>query len=152
MSLDLPVLESVRVASPCSASWEAMRGDERARFCGECGKHVYNLSGMTRGEAEALIREREGDLCVRLHRRRDGMVLTRDCPVGRFRMRRMLMFQVSLITSLFLAIPGVAGALERWRWREWSLWDREPYASLAIKLGIRKEEPPTWITGDMVIP
>src|SRR3954452_5823731 len=41
----LPLLESIRIASPCKANWDDMVGDERARFCGQCAKNVYNLSG-----------------------------------------------------------------------------------------------------------
>ena len=37
-----------------------MVGDERVRACGSCDKHVYNLSAMTRDEAQALIIERNG--------------------------------------------------------------------------------------------
>ena len=37
---------------------------------------------MTRSDAEALIKETAGDLCARLYRRADGMVLTEDCPIG----------------------------------------------------------------------
>ncbi len=36
------LLENVRIASPCSASWDDMVGDERVRFCGQCTKNVYN--------------------------------------------------------------------------------------------------------------
>jgi hypothetical protein len=88
----LPLLSDVRVASPCSADWNAMQGDERVRFCGACEKNVYNLSSMTAEEAERLIAEKEGDLCVRYHQRADGTVLTEDCPVGkrRRRVRRVL--------------------------------------------------------------
>jgi hypothetical protein len=79
----LPVLEDIRIASPCSASWDDMKGDDRVRFCGSCEKNVYNLSAMPRGDAEALLREREGEVCVRLFRRADGTVITgEDCPVG----------------------------------------------------------------------
>ncbi len=55
----------LRVASPCPADWNAMQGDDRVRFCGQCVKNVYNLSAMTHAEAEDLIREKEGKLCVR---------------------------------------------------------------------------------------
>jgi hypothetical protein len=78
----LPLLESVRVASPCSASWDDMVGDERVRFCGSCQKNVYNLSAMARDDAERLIAANESSICVRLYRRADGTVLTTDCPVG----------------------------------------------------------------------
>jgi hypothetical protein len=78
----LPTLESIRIASPCSARWEEMIGDERVRFCTHCAKNVYNLSAMPRAEAEALLVEKEGQLCARLYQRKDGTVLTADCPVG----------------------------------------------------------------------
>jgi hypothetical protein len=78
----LPLLEDVRIASPCSASWEEMVGDARVRLCGKCAKNVYNLSEMTRDEAEALLGTNDGNLCVRLYQRKDGTVLTTDCPTG----------------------------------------------------------------------
>lgn len=99
-------LERINVASPCSASWDEMKGDERARFCRQCQLHVYNLSGMTRSEAERLIEQREGRLCVRLYRRPDGTVITRDCPVGRRTLRR----QVALLVGGTAAALSIAGA------------------------------------------
>ena len=75
-------LEGVRVAAPCPADWEKMVGDERMRYCGQCSLHVYNLSGMTKREAEGLVANAEGRLCVRYYRRADGSILTRNCPVG----------------------------------------------------------------------
>jgi hypothetical protein len=81
----LPVLEDLRVASPCDARWDDMTGDERARFCGKCGKNVYDLSAMTRAEAEALLARSGEAPCVRFFRRADGTVMTSDCPVGRRR-------------------------------------------------------------------
>lgn len=82
MKADLEILDSIRIAAPCPAEWGQMTGDERARFCGQCQKHVYNLSAMTAADAVALIREKEGQLCGRLFRRADGTVITSDCPVG----------------------------------------------------------------------
>jgi hypothetical protein len=84
----LPMLDDLRIAAPCSADWEVMVGDERVRFCAQCQKNVYNLSAMPRHEAEALLLEKEGKLCVRLYKRADGTVLTSDCPVGVRRRRR----------------------------------------------------------------
>jgi hypothetical protein len=77
-----PSLDGVRIASPCKANWNDMAGDERVRFCGKCEKNVYNLSAMSRSEAEELLREKEGKLCARIFRRADGTVMTTDCPVG----------------------------------------------------------------------
>ncbi len=81
-------LEHVKVAAPCPADWERMVGDERSRYCDRCNLHVYNLSGMTRREAEALVTSNEGRLCVRFYRRPDGTILTRNCPVGLTALRR----------------------------------------------------------------
>jgi hypothetical protein len=77
----LPLLDGVRVASPCTESWSEMSGDDRKRFCGKCEKNVYDLSAMTRDEAEAFLATHEG-ACIRFYRRFDGTVLTSDCPVG----------------------------------------------------------------------
>lgn len=75
-------LDHVRIAAPCKADWEQMIGSERVRFCGQCNLNVYNLSGMTKGQAESLIAGTEVRLCVRFYRRTDGSILTRNCPVG----------------------------------------------------------------------
>ena len=78
----LEVLSRVKIASPCTADWAQMSGDDRVRFCTHCQKHVYNLSAMSAESATALIREKEGKLCARLYRRHDGTVLSTDCPIG----------------------------------------------------------------------
>lgn len=83
----LPLLDRLEIASPCSARWEDMSGDRRVRFCEACARSVYDLSQMTRREAEELLRAPSGAPCVRLFRRSDGTVLTADCPVGRRRLR-----------------------------------------------------------------
>ena len=107
----LPVLDDIRVAAPCSAAWSEMTGDDRTRHCGACQKNVYNLSGMTRDEAEALLIERNGDLCVRYYQRADGTILLADCAVGvrkRSRRRRTTAAAAALITGGVLAAMHVA--------------------------------------------
>lgn len=100
----LPMLDDVRVASPCGESWSEMVGDDVARFCLKCEKNVYDLSAMTRAEAEALVSAREGELCVRFYRRADGTLLTKDCPVGVARkMRRRVAAITVLGAGLFSA-------------------------------------------------
>lgn len=71
-------LDVIQVNTPCTADWEKMAGDERVRFCEGCGKHVHNLAGMSRTEAERLVCERAGELCVRFARGEDGVVQTLD--------------------------------------------------------------------------
>ena len=62
-------LDMISVASPCHAEWDDMSGDDKSRFCGQCSKNVYNLSAMTAGEAQNLIEEHEGTMCVRYYKR-----------------------------------------------------------------------------------
>ena len=100
------LLDRLRVASPCSASWDDMKGDDRVRHCRLCQLNVYNLSAMDRAEAEALVRDREGRLCVRLFQREDGTVLTDNCPVGLRAARRRLARVAAGIAALFTVIAG----------------------------------------------
>jgi len=110
-------LETIEIATPCGADWNQMKGDDRARFCGMCRLNVYNLSGMTREQAEALVREKEGKLCVRLFQRQDGTVITLDCPVGfPARARRKLAVALAglsaVVSTLTLGAFGVAWSTE----------------------------------------
>jgi hypothetical protein len=97
-------LEDIRIASPCPADWDAMYGDDRKRFCGDCKLNVYNLSGMTRAEAETLIMNAEGRLCIRMYRRADGTVITSDCPVGWERIKQRTRFYATALASLLMAL------------------------------------------------
>ena len=105
-------LERIYVATPCPANWERMPGDERVRFCDSCGLHVYNISAMTRAEADSLVARTEGRLCVRLFRRADGTVLTKDCPVGlrlwRRRVSRAAGAALTAVLSLFGGLAATA--------------------------------------------
>ena len=109
-------LRNVKVASPCPADWDRMIGDERARFCGQCELNVYNLSAMSTLEAESLIARTEGRLCVRYHRRKDGSIITQDCPVGLRRLKQRAARIKRAVASLvlgFLAGLGFHGAVNR---------------------------------------
>jgi len=81
-------VDELRIASPCTVQWSDMKGDDFARHCQSCEKNVYDLSLLTSDEANELIREKEGKLCVSLYHRFDGTVLTADCPVGLRTLRR----------------------------------------------------------------
>ncbi len=111
----LPLLDSLRVSSPCKASWDDMVGDERVKFCAQCAKNVYNLSAMSREEAEALVQAKEGDLCARMYQRADGTILTTDCPVGvrKKRVRRGAIAAVGggLMAAGLLSASATQGAI-----------------------------------------
>jgi hypothetical protein len=76
-------LDLIEVPNPCTVPWETMQGDDRVRHCGQCQQNVYHLSQMSREEAEALILQKEGKLCVQFYRRADGSVVTRSCAAVR---------------------------------------------------------------------
>jgi hypothetical protein len=103
-------LSNVKVASPCPADWNRMIGDERVRFCGQCQLNVYNLSAMTRDQAESVIAGTEGRLCVRFYRRKDGSILTQDCPVGLRAIRqRASRIRRAVLSALFGFLAGIGG-------------------------------------------
>lgn len=143
-------LDRVTVAAPCSADWDEMIGTDRARFCGQCKLNVYNLSGMTRTEAENLIAGAEGRLCVRFYRRADGTILTENCPVGlralKRRMSRVLSAMLSAILSFFAGL-GLYTALD----------ERKPVTTMGTiavnpVIGAATVEPPREEKGEMVLP
>ncbi|CAN5563273.1 hypothetical protein BH10ACI2_BH10ACI2_01370 [soil metagenome] len=121
-------LDNIHVASPCSANWEEMFGDDRKRFCGDCKLNVYNLSDMTRQDAENLIVSSEGRLCVRFFRRADGTVLTKNCPVGWAKVKQ----RVSRVgTAAFSMIAGLFGGV--------------------FAFSVFREQPRTTTMGEMVV-
>lgn len=102
-------LESIQIATPCRADWNAMQkvqGADCIRFCQGCGKNVYDVSGITRTEATNLIAVKEGNLCLRLHRRQDGTIITSDCPVGKATAHKR-----KYATQMLAAVTGVGAAL-----------------------------------------
>jgi hypothetical protein len=140
------ILDGIRVASPCQANWDAMSGDDVARFCSDCSKNVYNISGMKTSDALALIAEREGDLCVRFYRRLDGTVLTADCPVGAIGSNSGRWRKITSLGLVGLAMaspalanlglgentdPSLASGVSLNDWIDWAL----------IKIGWRKPAP-----------
>jgi hypothetical protein len=99
-------LDVIQIQNPCPESWDEMHGDSRVRFCDHCRLNVYNLSDMSRDEAQALLTAREGRLCVRYYQRRDGGVVTRDCKGG---LRKRVMRAATFAASATVAL--LAGAL-----------------------------------------
>ena len=119
-------LDHVRVASPCNVDWEQMIGSERSRFCAQCNLNVYNLSSMSRAEAEHLISNTEGRLCVRYYQRTDGSILTQDCPVGLRALRRRLASVSKAVASAVLGFLAGLGLYEMTVMRE----DRERFHTM----------------------
>ena len=133
-------LEQIQVASPCHADWDGMTGTEQVRFCQGCRKNVYNLSAMTHDEAQALVEEKEGRLCVRFYRRADGTMLTQDCPVGLRAVRVKLAKKWSYAAALLLSCGT---GLLRWSGSAQAVTTVKPAASAAKPPSTPSAAPPT---------
>ncbi|HEY2914211.1 MAG TPA: carboxypeptidase-like regulatory domain-containing protein [Candidatus Angelobacter sp.] len=98
------MIDNIRIASPCPADWEKMPGDNRIRHCDACNLNVYNLAAFTEDEIRDLVANRKGRLCGRIYQRRDGTVLTQNCPVG----LRAVTRRISRIAGAVLAFLTVS--------------------------------------------
>lgn len=75
-------LDSLILTFPCPINWDTMEGDERERLCRQCDKKVYNISDMSKSDAEKLLLPKpDGSRnCVRFFLRADGTITTDECP------------------------------------------------------------------------
>lgn len=104
-------VDDVMIAAPCPAKWEEMQGDDVKRFCDKCALNVYNTSELTSQEIMDLMEQSEGRTCLRLYRRQDGTLITKDCPVGttmreRIERARRRMQTAAALVLAFLHVPG----------------------------------------------
>ena len=97
-------LDNLEIAAPCHVSWDGMTGDERVRHCQSCKCNVYNISEMSKKEAEEFIAQSEGRLCVRFYKRKDGTILTDNCPVGLRTLKRFVYAKTAGLAALFSGI------------------------------------------------
>jgi hypothetical protein len=138
----LPVLlDNIRIATPCNADWDEMTGDDRVRFCGKCEKNVYDLSSLSRIEAEKLVGEREGRMCVRFYQRPDGTMLTADCPVAveKKRLRARIWARISGAAASLALLVGLHGGRAR---ADVSVTENRPVGQKPIKHFMGKMAPP----------
>lgn len=75
-------LETINLAFSCPMDWDKMIGNNQIRYCPECKLNVYNISSLSSIEATKLINNNENKLCIKLYKRADGTVLTKDCSIG----------------------------------------------------------------------
>src|SRR5688572_21957860 len=94
----LPV---IRVAAPCTESWDAMRGDDKARFCTYCNRHVHNLSAISNDEIQRLVCESAGRLCIRYTTTAEGEVAPLSYLPQRARHGWKFWTGVGLVGALF---------------------------------------------------
>ena len=78
MSKSIPIIDQIRINNPCTADWDSMIGNDEVRFCEHCAKDVHNLSAMTRAEAERLVANSNGNLCIRYYQLPRQKIETKD--------------------------------------------------------------------------
>jgi hypothetical protein len=162
-TVPLSVLENVRIAAPCPVAWESMTGDARARHCDQCNLKVFNISDMTRDEADAFLRDAAGikaaggRVCAGFWRRSDGTILLKDCPVGLAKVRAALARKVSRIAAALALLLGAGAAVGRPA--ESRLKWREPFAAIARVLNpvapflgpMARQQQRQWLAGDICV-
>jgi hypothetical protein len=148
-------LDVIDVAKPCPADWNEMRGSDRVRFCKHCQLNVYNLSAMSRDQAQELVNSSEGRLCVSFYRRADGTVITSDCGGGlRFAARRAWQFASAAVAMAACILLAPLGWGSPSNVDSKSPMDVKPDDNSALQVlgGIRAPEPrPQPIRGEMVM-
>jgi hypothetical protein len=77
-----PAMTTLRIASPCHESWDAMTPDRGGRHCASCDKTVVDVSAMAPAAARGFLdhelpaRLGRGErVCVRAHADRSGRLL-----------------------------------------------------------------------------
>lgn len=160
----LHLLDHVRVASPCPMRWDDMAhvpsaGGDRIRHCGQCNLNVYNLSNMTRDEAEAIVATKEPGrrLCAGFYQRADGTILTRDCPAGLRAVRlRLVRIGSRIAAAIAVLLTGAVFARSRDPQRGWSpggLASIQPFSTLCNWVRGHAAPPPVqFVAGDICIP
>lgn len=101
----------LRPARPCNQPWDAMQGDDRKRFCASCSQFVWNVAEMTEDEVIDLMGSEAA--CLRLLRREDGTVITRECRRSAApRVVVALALGAAATTTAMLAYPGGSAAAD----------------------------------------
>jgi hypothetical protein len=108
------LLDSVRIAEPCAATWENMRGDDRLRYCALCELHVYNFAAMPSADVRELLTRTDTRVCARVCRRADGTLLTRDSsPKPPALWKTISRFANSIVAGLLSALTLVGCATDK---------------------------------------
>lgn len=104
--------QDIEIPEPCHADWDAMRPEERGKFCFECRKTVHDLSSMTEDEAKAFLRRSAcNDICISFEHDEEGNLVFEApaprpapvVPISRLRRPRKVAAAVASV--------GVAAAL-----------------------------------------
>ena len=92
---------------PCDLQWSDLAGTSNTvRHCDRCDRNVFNLSGMTKARAEALLAEHGKGLCVHFVAR-DGHIVHDGDPLMQLRRQKRgawrLLAGALVVQSVFAA-------------------------------------------------
>jgi hypothetical protein len=98
-------LDDYTIPEPCDVAWETMTTVDGvpARHCSTCSHRVYDFERMSRAEIARLLSE-SVSVCAIAPRHEDGVLITRDRPQRRNRLRVL-----STMTAGAAALAGLAG-------------------------------------------
>lgn len=73
--------QDIEIPEPCHADWDAMRPEQRGKFCFDCQKSVHDLSSMTEDEAREFLRANAcNDICISFEHDEDGALHFQPAP------------------------------------------------------------------------
>lgn len=89
-----------------------MSGDDAIRFCGRCQQNVYDVTELSSAQVEALLGTKA---CLTFYQRKDGTLVTRDCPEGIALRRRRAVRHALVATSIASAIGAAVAGMQETR-------------------------------------
>jgi len=69
------------IPEPCPEPWETMEIRDGGRYCARCQHVVTDLSGMTRRQAEKIVKRAGDDLCIQVVVDADERAVFRPPPI-----------------------------------------------------------------------
>lgn len=102
-----PMETPPRLSFVCPLPWQNMNGDERSKFCSQCGHHISNISLLSHQERLALLeRARVSRVCGTYYVRLSGELVTQDNPLSARERSRIKQFGVSTLSATALVIAA----------------------------------------------
>jgi hypothetical protein len=108
MATRIEKLNRLRIASPCSESWNGMAGGAERRHCAKCAREVFDFARMTPREIEARVASSGGRLCARITRGADGLVTLPPQEPPPFWIERRASPVASALVTALLGLGGAA--------------------------------------------
>ncbi|HXU33395.1 MAG TPA: carboxypeptidase-like regulatory domain-containing protein [Thermoanaerobaculia bacterium] len=108
MATRIEKLNRLRIATPCTESWDGMVGGAERRHCAKCAREVLDFARMTPREIEVRIAASGGRLCARITRRADGLVTLPPQEPPPFWIERRASSVASALVTALLGLGGAA--------------------------------------------